>query len=303
MFEAIGTLGILIAAGALFRWKAGAVVADQARRAIGAVVFSVFLPALVLKVLVETRLDESLWIVPLVAIVVTTACALVAWLIMRSIPSTTPAMLGSLILAAAFGNATYLGLPVVTAVVGSHVMHVPMYFDVFGLTPLLFTLGVVICVEYGSKGPRHTVQEGLRQAITTPPMIAALLGLAVNASGISLPDLVLSAIGSAASVVAPLMVFSVGLALRAPNPRTLVHITPALAIKLILAPVLGVLCTWWLTVDADVSRAIRLETAMPTMVLPLVFAERYGLDEEILAQAIVVSTLISLFILPLVAVW
>ena len=39
------------------------------------------------------------------------------------------------------------------------------------------------------------------------------------------------------------------------------------------------------------------------MMLTMVFAERYGLDESALAQAILVTTLVSVATLPFVAQW
>jgi predicted permease len=227
----------------------------------------------------------------------------------RKIPGLNAPAVGALILAAAWPNVTYLGLPVVSNVVGEHVQRIPILYDLLGVTPLLFTLGVVICVEFGSRGPRHTLTEGLRQAATTPPMIAAIAGLLVNLSGLTIPSVIITAVHSAGQVVAPLMLFSIGLALRAPNTRALYALAPSLIIKLVAAPLLGValtaltLATAASDADADVLRAIRLESAMPTMVLTMVFAERYGLDEELLAQAILISTVLSMLTLPVVAGW
>jgi predicted permease len=55
--------------------------------------------------------------------------------------------------------------------------------------------------------------------------------------------------------------------------------------------------------DPAVLRSAMLETSMPTMMLTMVFADRYGLDEATLAQAILLSTIVSVATIPFVAQW
>ena len=125
----------------------------------------------------------------------------------------------------------------------------------------------------------------------------------MNLSGIDVPAWLLQATSVAGQVVAPAMLFSIGLALTVPRLALLPTLAPALLIKLVLAPVAGSLLIGLLIADAPTARATLLEAAMPTMVLTIVFAERYGLDEELLAQAILFSTILSMITLPLAASW
>ena len=208
---------------------------------------------------------------------------------------------GALILASTLCNATYLGLPVVQAVVGEEYSQVPLMFDLLGMSVLLFSFGTIICVEFGTRGTKHTFGEGLRQILRLPPMIAAVAGLVYNVLGGTLPEVVDSTLDALGSVVAPLMLFSIGLALSVPKLKALPILAPAIGIKVVVAPLIGFLLVGWLIADPNIALGTHLETAMPTMVLTIVFAERYGLDEEILAQAIVLTTIVSLITLPLVA--
>ena len=85
--------------------------------------------------------------------------------------------------------------------------------------------------------------------------------------------------------------------------RMLPVLLPVVVIRLVAAP----LAVYWLAVritpDDDVLLATMLEASMPTMMLTMVFADRYGLDESALAQAILVTTIISMITLPTVAQW
>ena len=266
-------------------------------------VMNIFLPALTFNVLVYAPLSWDLAAVPLISIVTALASLGISWLVyarfFRGRMELRTA--GALILAATFCNATYLGLPVVQAVVGQQYARVPILFDLLGMSVVLFTIGTVVCVEYGTKGERHTFWEGILQALKLPPLLAAIIALIVNISGYAIPDFLSLATDTAGKVVAPAMLFSIGLALKVPKPSMLPQIAPALLIKLVVAPVIGWFLVNWLISDGPTAQATLLEAAMPTMVLTIVFAERYGLDEEILAQAILFSTVLSMATLPFVA--
>jgi malate permease and related proteins len=266
-------------------------------------VMMVFLPALTFHVLATAPLTMDLIGVPIVSMVTALVClglsVLVFGVLFKGRMERPTA--GALILAATFCNATYLGLPVVTAVVGPEAARVAILFDLLGMSVILFTVGTIVCVEMGTRGTKHTFGAGLRQVLTLPPLIAAVLGIVVNLASVPVPDFLIDATQAAGKVVAPIMLFSIGLALRRPSLRVLPTLTPVLVIKLVLAPLLAWIILPWLISEPSTSKATLLEAAMPTMVLTMVFAERYGLDEDILAQAIVVSTLIALFTIPIIS--
>ena len=123
----------------------------------------------------------------------------------------------------------------------------------------------------------------------------------MNILGLTVPEFVMDFTRVAGHVVAPVMLFSIGLALRVPKLSMLPLLTPTLLIKLVIAPVIGFVLLGLFISDVPTARATLLEAAMPTMVLTIVFAERYGLDEELLAQAILFSTVVSMITLPVAA--
>lgn len=297
------TLFLLVGAGIAYRFIPGIPPPDVVRRSIGSVVLNVFLPALTFRVLSTAPIGSDLWAVPLIAIVTITVSFAIAWLVYARLLQRHLAApsIGALIIASVWCNATYLGLPVVTAVVGVDYQRIPMVFDLLAMSPMLFTLGTLICVEYGTRGERHTVGEGLLQAAKLPPLIAAVVGLSVNLVHLTVPDVIMDACTTAGNIVAPAMLFSIGLALRPPQWHRLGLLAPSLLIKLVVAPLVAWLMIGVMISDVQIARATLLEAAMPTMVLTMVFAERYGLDEDLLAQAIVFSTVVAMVTLPMVA--
>lgn len=305
MLNVFATLGVLLACGVLYRMIPGVPSPQTVRSVIGSVVVNVFIPLLAFEVLATERITSDVWTVPVVSIVTTLiglmlGLAVYAYALRRHLPRPT---IGAMILATTWCNAMYLGLPITLAVVGESADHVPILFDYAGMTPLLFTVGTFICVAYGGTEKQPSFRNGIVQVLRLPPFIATVAGISVNALGLELPLWFASAAETAGKVVAPLMLFSIGLTLRWPSISRTQLLLPAALIRTVLVPVLVFPLATLLHANDDILRATMLETAMPSMMLPLVFAERYGLDVEALAEAILLSTLIAIGTLPIVATW
>lgn len=275
------------------------------RSAIGSLVMNILLPALTFKVLYKAPIANDIWQVPIIAALSCLFCVALAWLLYSKIIGKPlgifPSQQGVLILAAAWGNVTYLGLPVVTALVGEDYQRVPILFDLLSMTPLLWSLGVWIALRYGNTSQKLSPQKAISTFLRLPPLYAAILGLVCNLLGFVVPDFLLKACELASHAVAPLMIISVGMALRWGGIRQTLITLPAVVIKLCIAPILAFVLATALGMSGNVFRASMLESAMPTMVLTMVVAEQFFLDTEILAQAVAVSTLLSLITIPLIA--
>ena len=80
--------------------------------------------------------------------------------------------------------------------------------------------------------------------------------------------------------------------------RRLPVAVPALALKLLLAPVLALAAGRAFGLDGEVLRAVVIEGAMPVMVLSLVIADEFELDVPLAATCIAVSTVAAFFTVP-----
>ena len=268
---------------------------------IGRVVLWLLLPALAFRALWSASATETtVWQVPLIAATCCVACLLLAWLFYRH--RLERRTLGAMLYASAWSNVTYLGIPIITAIVGSHAVRYAVLYDVMALTPLLFTVGAAIGIVYGDKGHRPTVGAMLMQLVTLPPLIAAAVGLVAGHAQLWLPSVVVGILDVASALVAPLMLVSVGMALRVPRASAFARSAPAAIITLVVSPCLAwILARYVVHLPLEVATAVTLEAGMPSMILPMVFAERYGLDLQALAEAIVITTAISAITLPVIA--
>jgi predicted permease len=104
-------LGLMALLGSLLRYWLPDFDVEAARRSIGVLVLNVFLPALVFRVICSVPSGPEMVQIPLVMGIGVVCCLGLALLLFR--PLVMPAEeKGALVLASAFGNVTYLGLPV-----------------------------------------------------------------------------------------------------------------------------------------------------------------------------------------------
>jgi len=297
VFDVIVQAGGLILCGVLWRaFRPLGLDADGVRRSLTGVVYVLLLPALVLSVLWRAPMGvDSLRIAGAATLGVLSGLVL-AWLWYRRVRTARPLM-GAMLLAAAFPNATYMGLPVLEAALGPWARSVAIQYDLFACTPLLLTLGMYLAAHYGaSEGKVHPLVALLR----VPPLWAAVAAVALNALNVPEPVLLRGALDMLGAAVVPLMLFSLGLGLQwtRDGAARLVAIAPVLVIQLALVPLLVWLGGRGLGLADGLLTAVVLEAAMPSMVLGIVICDRYRLDTAAYAIAVTLTTAASLVTLP-----
>ncbi len=258
------------------------------------------MPALAFGLLSAAHVDRNFIIVPLTGVAAVLLCTVVGFAVYSIMPRLKrlprPAV-GVMVLAATYGNVTYLGLPVIAEMFGQDRGYVAILYDLLAHTPLMLTFGAFIAARYGS-GEEVSIAGSLKRVIMLPPLWGVAAGILVNFSGVTVPQMLLDAAAIMGKAVIPIMTFTVGLALDFGDLRRLPLTVPALAIKLILAPVIA----WWagsqLGLTGDLLKAVTVEGAMPVMVFLLVIADEFGLDVPLAANSIAVSTVLLFFTMP-----
>ncbi|RMG31127.1 MAG: hypothetical protein D6721_02250 [Gammaproteobacteria bacterium] len=175
-------------------------------------------------------------------------------------------------------------------------------YDLFGCTPLVFTLGVLVAWYHGDGRERPHV---LRALFTVPPLWAGLAAVALNLAGIAPVRWLDGWLGMLGSAVVPLMLFSLGLGLPTDrrHPTAWPPLATILLLQLLAAPAFADVVGSRLGLAGIDHVGAVLEAAMPSMVLGIVFCDRYGLDARLYATAVTLTTALSFFTLPLVHRW
>ncbi len=286
------TFAAIVGVGALVR--AFGLLKPADAKPLNTVIIYVGLPAFIFQAVHRAQLGPDLWRVVLVSWGVFAVTLTLAWLVTR-VRGMAPARAGGFMLASAFGNTGFLGYPVTAALFGAGVVPVAVFSDVFGTVFAIMLVGLPLAARLGGKGHKVNV---VREIATFPAVIALLVGLAMRS--VALPAAVTSGLDLLASLVAPLIMISVGLSLR---PRAmaagLLDLGLVGALKLAVAPALALAVGSVLLSGVPLTVAA-LQAGMPSMMLTLVVGERYGLDSDFIASAIFLTTVLSALTIPLV---
>lgn len=299
MLEVLVQMAGLILCGIAWRWREpGGLAATPTRKVLTSLVYYLLLPALVLSVLWQAELGSTSLVIAVSAGVAVIAGMLLSLLSCR-LCRADPRVTGAIVLAASFPNATYLGLPVLEAAFGPWARSVAIQYDLFACTPLLFTLGIFVAARFGAVESSSAAT--LRELARIPALWAAAVAVVLNLGDVPLPSVLAGLLQMLERGVVPLMLFSLGLSLswQSLQWRVLPSVMPAILIRLLIVPLLIVVLVSGLGVEGDVFAAIVMESAMPSMVLGLVFCDRFNLDVGIYAAAVTLSTLLSLITLPI----
>jgi len=306
MFNVLLGMAVIIVVGIGWRLILGNNSAETIRSHLAKAVYQVFLPALVLHVLWQVPVDMNTVRVPLVSAICVLLSLLAAFLIYSSghlvkgfmkVASPNKAV-GALLLASAFGNFSYLGLPVLSQTFGEWSQKVAIQFDLLASTPILFTVGIMVARYYGSAA------KGLHPALAllqVPALWAAVAGLALSITHAPMPIWLGNSLSILGAAVVPLMLLSVGMALRWQSGwlGRIPVLLPVILIQLALMPLIA----WGASIGVGMPEKLLapaiIEGAMPTMVLGLVICDRFKLDTTLYAEAVTVTTVLSLLTLPL----
>lgn len=198
-----------------------------------------------------------------------------------------------------FGNAAFLGIPLLTALNPSFAQTASINASV--MLFWVFSLGLLLVEFYSKSGTKtSSIVIGL---FKNPLLLAVLLGLLFNYLNIQLPNTVLKPINMLGKAVSPMVMVMIGIFIALHPPKSFTALKKPLiysAFKLLLFPLL---CFWLykqFSLKPDVTTLIQF--AMPAAITPFAMAEKYQFDKDFICNSIIISTILSLFTLPFV-IW
>ena len=291
-------MALLIGCGGVWRvLQPAGLTAAQTRLVLTSVVYYLLLPAMIIEVLWQAELGMKTLSYSALAVASILMAVAVTWVFGRLL-RLKDNKLGAMLLASAFPNITYLGMPVLEQTFGEWAASIAIQFDLFATTPLLFSVGAMIASHYG-KTPNELKPHPLA-FLNAPPFWAAAIAVALNVNEVISPVWLTGVLQRLSAAVIPLMLFSLGLALnwRSMKLNNSPHILLVILIKMLLMPLFGLWMIGFLDLYDEQRAAALLELAMPSMVLGIVFCDRYQLDSELYAMAVSLTTLLSMVTLP-----
>ena len=201
-----------------------------------------------------------------------------------------------LLLCVALGNTSFIGYPMVRALLGEHALPYAVVYDQFGTFVLLSTFGLYVVAKYaGDEAP--TMKRILLRILKFPPVWALILGLTVMPE--QPPQWIASALQKLADALLPLVMLAVGLSIQLKLPRDEVKpLATGLLLKLVVMPALALLLAVLFGMRGGMLQVNVLESAMPTMISAGALAIAHNLAPRLAAALVGYGILLSLATLP-----
>lgn len=301
MLEVMLPIMLLVGAGAVWQQRGKYVSAIRLRRALNSLVLYLFSPALLLSIAASTPISRELLRVPLLVglgLLISGALLYLIFFKLTWFSQISRQTRAVLVLSGMFGNVLFIGLPVLTYLYGESAQRYPAYTDMLASIPLVWSVGVWVCVRLGGASIINNVSVW-RTVLRQPPLWGFVAGLALQQSGLSVEPLVNAAylVGSA---TVPSMLFVVGLSIPWAKLRPSSAVLTAISVKLLVFP-----CIVWGLAQilfaplSEADYAAIIESAMPTMTLAVLFADRFNLDVDTAGLMVAWSLLFFVLSLPL----
>lgn len=272
----IEILAMLLALAAGWLCRRHHLVAVKSADTLNRAVLWVCLPALVLARVPGLVLRAELlvlallpWLLTALSALAVLACArLLAW----------PRAATGAVLLAMLGNTSYLGFPLIDALLGPQYVQLAAVYDQFGSFLLLSSYGVLVLAVYGGQA-RPSLSGLLTRVLSFPPFFALLLALLLPGP---LPPWLHRLCEVLALPLLPMVAFALGLHLRLrlpPDRRG--PLLAGLALKLLAMPALATALLMLWPPSPEIFRVAVLEAAMPPMFTAGAMAVAARLEPEL----------------------
>ena len=293
-FDAFALILTMLALGMVFARLR--VFPDNAADVLNRVVLYVCLPAAVLTYVPRLHVDASLLGVVVTPWILTAATIALVALATRLFGFRRDEQ-AVLLLCVALCNSSFIGYPMVRALLGEHALPYAVVYDQFGTFVLLSTFGLYVLARYGGDAPPTAREIGLR-ILKFPPVWALLVGLTLMPE--QPPAWIGGALQKLADALLPLVMLAVGLTIQLKLPRDEVKpLAVGLLLRLLVMPALALPLSLAFGMSGEMLQANVLESAMPTMITAAALAISHQLAPRLAAALVGYGILLSLATLPM----
>lgn len=287
-------LGICFVLGIVFR--VSGLIDEKGPATLNVVIINMALPALALLYTHSLPIGPEL-LMPAAMAWIVFGAGFVFFRFMGRIFGLDQKTVACLTIAAALGNTSFVGLPMIKAFFGPEYMGVGMLCDSAGTFLALAIPGIILAAKVsGQAVDKKTLA---KKVLLFPPFIAVIAGFALQP--VTYPDWLTSVLSSMGSTLTPLALLSVGMTLRFSEIRSSgKELVIGLGYKMFLAPALVFALYIGALGQTDMITLVTVfESAMGPMVTGGIIAMTYGLNPSLAASLLGVGIPLSFLTLPL----
>lgn len=265
-------------------------------------VTQVTLPAIIFYALSHSVLEWKYLLLFLIMIASAIVMLAIAWLIGKSIKLPHPQM-GTFLLVSGFGSSSLLGYALVAELfpTNADALAEAAFISELGVGLPLFTVGVMIAMFYGNSEEKSShLLNGALLFFRSPIFISIAAGTVWSLLKLPIEGALMGPLFDAIHIIGKANTFmvtlTVGVLLQFSALRSIIVIALAvILIKLILNPLLVYIPASTMHLEEWQLQVLILEAAMPSAMLSVVLANRYGCDAKLASKLVFITLIVSVF--------
>ena len=200
-------------------------------------------------------------------------------------------------IAVAFSNAGFIGLPLVTAALGSEYVFYAVGFVAF-LNSLQSTYGQAVL-----SGNKSYVSP--KAIIKNPIVISTLLGIGLFFTGLSMPSILYTTVNSLSLMNGPLAMVIIGVYMAQADMKSMItdkHGYITSLVRLVIIPVISLILIKMTLASTypEISKTLLIVASAPIGSNVAVYAQKLNMDYTYAVRIVCLSTVLSLITVPIV---
>ncbi len=255
------------------------------------------MPALIFDKVYHVELDAKILSITACGLLAQFSAAFFAFMLGKALKF-SKATIASMTLLAMFGNTLFVGLPVISGLLGEELQNQVILFDQIVTCVPVAIFGPLV-LSYAAPSHVSLVKNAMK-IMKFPPFIALILALIAKC--FTLPEFIFEPMRLFAASVVPVALFAVGLGLGFGGVRSAYKSTIiVIALRMFVAPALFALFACMLGLGGDKIYMVGLlESAMPPMVLASAMILKAGLDSNLAISAVALGVCATFINVPLI---
>jgi hypothetical protein len=206
----------------------------------------------------------------------------------------TTILLGSIV-----GNTVFIGFPLININFGKEYLNeAALISSFFLIIPIIL---VILFIQYKNDSKKSNFKNELINLTKNPLVLSVIFGILISFIKSEHPffesiEKTITMLGSTAS---PVALFALGAFLHGQSMRNLHWSFFISFLKMIILPIITILISIFIFKNNDIKILVLL-SSMPVAVTTFVIAEKFGLDEKLIGDSILISTIFSFIISPII---
>lgn len=271
---------------------------DELNTKLNFIVISITTPALIFSSVCTTSISEKSMVIYTLAIATAVYVALpVISFVLVKLMRIPMHQKGLYMFMTIFSNTGFMGYPIMKALFGNDAVFYTALFNIlFNLE--VFTLGVIL-INYGNDVKMKLNPKNL----LSPGVVASIIAIFIYFLEIPIPDVIANSCGMVGDMTTPLAMMIIGATLANIKVKELfteLRLYYFTIVKQVILPIAVFPIIAYFIKDPLIQGITLVNLAMPVANSAVLFAKEYGGDVELAAKSIFITTLVSVFTIPLI---